>query len=470
MVDLPFPTSTTAGMSISDGGGRLVNVFIEELTGHRFPKVYRRCAGLNSLCDTTGLIGRGALEVNGDLYVVLANALYKITSSYAVTLLGTVAGTKPVTMARNMRAPAPQLAIVGEYGAYIYDLDTGLFSQLIDSDLGTPNSVSFLNGYFVFTLPNGKFCTSGINDITINGLDFATAEANPDGLDRGVVFRKEVFLFGKSSIEVWQDTANETGIPFSRAAAIQQGIYGKNCVAGFEDGWGDSLIWIGSDGVVYKLNGYNMTRLSTFSLERLILKESPDDLNCYVYVDGGHAFWCVSCANWTWCYDVTLGTWHERKSYGGNRWRVNATCRAFDKWIGLDVLSGNVYEITNQSQLENGEPIICELQSDIAAKFPNQFYISRADFDFITGQGIITGSNITSTNPRVSISWSKNSGMTWGNAVQRELGAQGEYDKRISVLRVGGFKAQGVKFKIEYSDPRIIGFYGADMTAEPRAI
>src|SRR5690606_21015392 len=82
----------------------------------------------------------------------------------------------------------------------------------------TAADVAFLDGYFIFRIPNSqRFFNSGLNALTFNALDVATAEGAPDNLNGLMVNLRNIFLPGTLSSEIWYDAANDVGSPFSRA-------------------------------------------------------------------------------------------------------------------------------------------------------------------------------------------------------------------------------------------------------------
>src|SRR6185312_12766448 len=107
------------GGSPQESSGRLINAYAEPL-GDSGPatQTWRRSAGITAFA-TTGQTGyRGALLVNNLLYVAESGQLITSDHNGVVAVVGSLAGTLPVTMARNNLNPTPQIAIVTENGAF----------------------------------------------------------------------------------------------------------------------------------------------------------------------------------------------------------------------------------------------------------------------------------------------------------------------------------------------------------------
>src|SRR5579883_2072004 len=136
--------------------------------------------------DPTGLNGpcRGMLYVYGQgLYVVAGTtaALFDDNGN-ATPVSGTIGGSSLVIMAANQR-PSPQIGIVADGVYYVLDTGTNTISQPNLATLPAPNSVTFLDGYLVFSIPDGRIFHTALNDaLTVNALSYATASSRSDGL------------------------------------------------------------------------------------------------------------------------------------------------------------------------------------------------------------------------------------------------------------------------------------------------
>lgn len=463
---ITFPTSTAPGVNASENGGRLINAFAEPLSqGARNVMRWIRAAGLR----LTTLVGdddfRGALIVGSVLYVINGDKAYTVTKSgvtYTVTeLTGTVGGDGAVIMARNMRSTV-QILVVHSGG--MTKIESGAAADFSDPDLPAVNSIDFMDGYFLATSGDGRAFASGINDVTFSSLDFATAESSPDGLVRGISFGRDYLMMGTATIEFWGNTGNATGFPFSRGPVIPVGLKTILAVAGFESGFPDPLAWVANDNTVRRLNGYTPEIISTPALSRLI-EAAGTDLEASVYNAAGRSFWVLSGPTWTWAFDMALGQWHERQSYGSNRWRAHYGVGAFGEWLTFDRDSAKMFAVDPNTKREDTNPLIWEVRSTQDHRFPGRLLINRASFNFVTGVGSDTGIAPIETDPRVSISWSNDGGRTFGNELLRELGTQGE-QRSIDIWRCGLTGPNGRQWRLRCSDPVEVSLIGAAMDAE----
>lgn len=464
MTAIPFALSSMPGFQPQDNLGRLINVY-----GFKEGGIdrWRSTPGLRLFTNIGRSDPRGFLVVNTVIYAVYGDRCVTITAGGVVSLLtGTIGGTGPVTMARNNKAPTPDIVAVADGSAY--ELTSSAVNTYSDSDVGSPNSVTFLDGFFLFTYGSGAIIASELNDVTINPLSTTTAEAKPDGLSRGVVKGRVFLAMGPASIETYLN-AGSTPFPLSRDSVIAVGLMSPWAVAGFEDGWEHPLIWVAPDNTVRRLNGYSPERISFAYLERLInAVADKTTLRASVLTFGGNAFWLLSCDAWTWAFNQATGYWHEMTSYGLQRWRGVVTVLANNQWFVGDSQSEDLLYVDEQWRWEVEQPISSVMESAAQQQLPARFIINRADFLFNVGVGIETGADPIQTAPRVGISVSRNGGATYLPPELKPLGRQGEYETPISVFRKGMATRYGSRWRLEWSDPVDITFRGGDMTVEAR--
>ncbi|MDC9825675.1 hypothetical protein PRN20_18225 [Devosia sp. ZB163] len=471
MPPINFPTSTAPGVNPTETGGRLINCFAEKApTGSRSEIVWRRVAGLINRFATTQTAIRGALLVGSVLYVVSNDKAYSITNGGVVTeLTGTVGGSGPVTMARNMKAPIPDVLIVHSSGMSSINISGSAVTSFSDGDLPSVNSICFIDGYFILTTEAGGMYQSGINDTTFSSVDRTTAEADPDGLYRGVALGSDLIAMGFASLEFYSNAANPTGFASNRGVVVPVGLKGPWAVAGFEPGFSDNLIFVANDNTVRTMQGYTPAKISPPELDRLIeAVSSATDLIAFVYQAAGHAYWVLSGPGWTWVYDVSTGNWHERQTYGHDDWRCRYGVNAWGKWFTFDLDSGKVFELSSTAKRDDESPLVWTLGSAQSHRFPGRAVVNKASFDFEVGVGIDAGISPIETEPVVRIRWSDDGGRTWGNYLTRSLGTQGE-NVPIDINRAGMTGRKGRIWEMTISDPIEIAFFGGAMDVEERA-
>ncbi|KKL66623.1 hypothetical protein LCGC14_2143130, partial [marine sediment metagenome] len=245
-----------------------------------------------------------------------------------------------VSMSHN-DAATPELVIVDGTNGWIYDTTNGL-RQITDEDFFSADVVDFQDQYFVFNRAGtGQFFLSNLNAGSVyTATDIATAEGDPDRLVALISNRRELWLFGAETIEIWYNSGN-ADFPFSR---FEGGFLERGCAAAFSIAEDDnSIFWLAEDRIFYRAEGYTPQRISQHGIEEALRKyKVVSDACAFIYTMGGHKFYVCTFAaeDATWVYDITTGLWHERRSDGMGRWRVSVYADAFGKHLVGDFEDG----------------------------------------------------------------------------------------------------------------------------------
>lgn len=404
-VDVPWPVSSFPGANPQESAGRLINVYAEPLGSAKpaqpgIPQktdiVWRRSPGMSQHAITAQSGYRGGLIVNNLAYEIFSGQALTVDINGVVAVLGALAGTKGVSIARNNAAAPNIIAIDIDNGAF--RLDTGGAPAAFNAGGVLPQTkcVCFQDGYLFFGVADRRVFATGLNSLVVNALTVTTVQAkSSDFLMRVIPFGGLLFIFCTSATEVWQDTSQPApGFPYSRLVVLEYGLAQENAIAGFEDGFG-VLHWVAQDFGVYQLmpGSFSPTKVSPPDLDRLIEMSIRAGvlLDVAVYIFAGKKFFAISSDSWSWEFNLQTQKWNERSSLQTNglfgRWRVQRSHPAFGKWLCGDTLSGNILYIDDRNFTENGAVLRARMESGAVEDFPNRQRIARADFDFVTGVG-----------------------------------------------------------------------------------
>jgi len=466
-----WPSSTSPGEKTHESAGRLINCYAEPLPdGAPFPYVIKRAPGLRSFASTSQTGYRGGIAIDPYFYAAFSGTLRKVSSAGLEASVGTLDGDEVVFFARNNKVPTPDQLVVTENGVYTFT-DSAV-TELSDGDLPQPNSVCSHDGYFLFTIADGRCFASGLNATTINSNDYVKAESNPDGLYRAIPYGRDVLLCGPNTIEVYWNAGNATGFPYSRVTVIPVGLIGQKAIAGWEPEFGTRVVYVSSDFTVRLLaGGYDPLPISPPDLNRLIERTTDKStIEVSVAISGGKPFAKVSGPGWCWVYDFGTKWWYERASYLDDDWRfVGQTVKAFGKWLGGDSLSGKLLELADGYYREDTAPLVFQAESIAMESFPARIQVPRVDFNFVTGTGVANGEDPIERQPQAEISWSDDGGTTWSVPLLRSIGPQQITKFHPYVMRTGLSTAKGRRWRVRVADPCYVGLLGADMEAMPRA-
>jgi hypothetical protein len=268
MVAIAWPFSTSPGAKPSEGAGRLINCYAEPMgDGARATYALHRVPGLNAFGSSARTGYRGGIVVQNTLYAAFSGKLEKWTSAGgASTNVGNLNGTKKGFFAQN-NAATPDKVFVDPDGN-IATFTTTTVTNSFDADLPSVNSVTQLDGYFLFTTGSGQIWATGLNAVSVDALAFTTDQTS-GGLLRGIAWQGRFYGFGNKATGIYND-AGTTPFPLAKVTTIQRGIAGPYCVAGFEDNFGRGLHIVGDDNKVYRLDGTTLTPVSPPDLDGLV--------------------------------------------------------------------------------------------------------------------------------------------------------------------------------------------------------
>jgi hypothetical protein len=472
----PILGATNVARSVNAADARMVNLFTEILQEGKEPAFLQRCPGLEFLATVgTGPI-RGVWSFSNIAtvaFVVSGTQLYKISANYTATLLGNVAGTGPVSMADN----GTQLFVAANGPSYIYNNTTNVFSQITDGDFPGAVAVGYLDGYFVFNEPNSQkiWITSLLDGLTVDPLDFASAEGSPDGVVGIIIDHRELWVFGTNSVEVWYNAGTQD-FPLQR---IQGAFNEIGCVSAYTLAKMDNgIFWLGADargrGIVYRANGYTGQRISTHAVEWHIQQYGNiSDALAYTYQQDGHSFYVLifPSANTTWVYDASTQAWHERAGWSNGQFtRHRSNCQMVfnNNVIVGDYENGNLYALNPDVYADNGQ--IQRWLRTWRALPTGQNTLKRTthhslQIDMETGAGLNVGQG---SDPQVMLRWSDDGGHTWSNEHWSAAGKIGEYYRRVFFRRLGmTMKLRDRVYELSMTDPVKTAIMGAELIVSP---
>lgn len=423
--------------------------------------------GYSELVDVgTGLPQRGSIETTtGAYYTVNGGKLFKISSSWVATEIGTLStSTGHVSMADN----GTTLAIVDGTYAYKVTLSSDVFASLSDVDLTSFKQVLYLDGYFIF-IGTTKFQITGLLDVAIDALDFATSEGSPDAIVGGIVLERSLYIFNESTTEIFYNSG-AADFPFSR---MEGAFLELGCAARFSiEKTKDQLFFVARDkngaGLIYKARGANMEKISTHAIETKISDYGDiTEAKAWVYQDEGSSFYVLNFydADTTWVYDVTTGAWHERTyTNDGQQERDRGYSHAYAHSTHLvgDYETGSIYKMSREFKSDNGDEIVC--MRTCPHLYAENKIVRYKTFELDMEKGTGLDGTAQGTDPQAMLTFSNDGGFTFGNEHWADIGAIGERSKRVIWRRLGA--GRGRVFKLTISDPVRRVLVGANLELE----
>lgn len=449
-IEIPFIGGAYSGRSLNVNAQVCQNLFpIIDQQGGKSVVALMGTPGAK-LWSTTGGTGevRGLCVWGGWLFAVIGSGLYRVGADANASSVGTLStSTGKVWMAGGMT----HLCLVdGESGYYRSEHDTSL-TKIADADFPVPSSLTYQDGYFIVTEKDtDNFCISSSEDASSwAGLDFAAAEDTPDDVLMVISHRRELWLAGEETTEVFYNSGNVT-YPFTRVAGavLKIGCGAPASVASSPAG----LFMLDNHFRVSKAQGYELIPISTEQVEYHINSyTTKSDAVGYCYSQEGHDFYVLTfpSASRTWVYDDTTGFWHTR-STGLSGGRHFSSCAAFfdGKVIVGHHADGNLYELDLNTYTDNGDPIRSVRASQPVQAVRGILTFGSFELEFESGIGLVTGQG---SDPQAMLDWSDDGGHTWGNEHWTDIGAIGNYKTRCIWRRLGSSRNR--IFRVTITDP-----------------
>lgn len=408
-------------------------------TVNLYPEVNESGAGksIAALIFTPGLRKLSTLGVgpsrgkftasNGRAFAASGGTLYEITNPSSPVSRGSFLTTSgAVSMADN----GVHLLCVDGFKGYTFKFSDNTFALISDPDFPVATYCAFQDQYLIVNdAETGNFFLSALSVATDwDGLDFAAAEAYPDKLIRPIDHNQQLILLGGQSTEGWFDSG-DLAFPFSRIQGSVSG-WGTESPDSFQ-ALDNNVVGLMRDangqGMLMRINNFSPVRVSTFAVENAIKAGTLSGATSWSYLSAGHTFYCLNVPGLksTWCLDVSNGQWHERQSAGA-RHRAENHCMVSGRHIVGDYQNGNLYELTDDADTDNGEPKVWMRRAPHVSRETKQ--IRHDEF--------ILDANVGESAKTVMLRQSSNGGKTWSS--ERWVSwALGEYGKRARWQRLG---------------------------------
>jgi hypothetical protein len=287
----------------------------------------------------------------------------------------------------------------------------------------------------------GKFYWSDPLGVTIDALDFATAENSPDTLQDVLYIGDKAILFGRETVEFWPATT-DSDLPFAplQGATFPVGIKGTGMAAHFNR----SFAWITNYNEVCVGTPENI--ISEPELQVRI--EASTEASLFVFYVDDTEYLAVRLDGETWAFGARSQVWTKLETYLEDNWVPSS----YDGGYFGSSIDGKLLRWSDG-------------YDDEGAGITKVF---RA-WAPLTGQTLNVSNIIMRTNPgtteylvgdlsepTVELRTSMDGGKTWQPWKSRSLGRQGEYRTKVFWSSLGLFGYPGLLVEVRITDP--IGF------------
>ena len=412
--------------------------------------------------DITGTTLDVTVVTSGTLQIGQTLEGANVTDGTIITAFGTgTGGTGTYTVSPSQTAAS----------ATIYALNWTVLPTT-DGAFEGGGTVDITDNYFLYNKPDSQlWAASDLLSPITDPLSFASKDGSPDDLVALIVDRREVYLLGEMSSEVWIDSGG-VPFPFTRipGTSTQQGIAAQWSCARM----GNSFAYVSKnnrgEAMIVRMNGYFPERISTHAVETTLVNQNVSDALAWTYQLEGHEVYVVTFPSvgengLTWAFDNTTGLWHKWL-YRNNqnqfeRHRGNC-CAFFNQQVLVgDYENGKIYQVAREFYTDDGQPIRRIRRAPHITSDLQRQYFHELQIQFQPGVGLSTGQG---QDPQAMLRWSNDGGSTWSNEYWTSIGKQGKYQNRAIWRRLGWSRDK--VFEVSVSDPVKAVIISANLKAE----
>lgn len=444
-IELPFSMQEGRSSIAQNSQEQLVNMFAEVEQSGRRKLIRKQRACLARVYEISG--EKRCIERFGDNhYCVIGGGFYRFdgTSLTFLSFIGSLTGR--CTMVFDDTGN-----VLISDGATGYYWNGAVMVTVVHSTQIGP--VAAQGGFGIFTVPGtAQFWVTNVNALsTIDPLNFATAESNPDNLLRCIVDHNELWLFGTRTVEIWSATG---GADFPYTPFVNSHME-RGCAAAFSVAKEDNTIyWLGDDKIIYRADGYRPQRVSTHPIERLIADIPASVIaraDAFFYTMGGHKFYTLRFPDYlTLQYNIATGFWNVAKSWGYEDWRVIGSAGGTTDYLMTDT---GIVRLDNTINQDEG--VICARSGMSAPIWADGKRIVFRSF-YLDCE---VGRAATGITAQVMLRVARD-GETFGNERWRALGLTGNYKRRVMWRNLGMGRKITVAFS--FTDDASLSIVGSD--------
>lgn len=450
---------------------RCINLYPEKNPeGESFPTTHYPTPGATVLLSAPDRVWRCLYTAsNNQLFGVCGDSVYQIMGDLTLNKIGSVTLLEtPCCMVDN----GVQILLVdGTENGYTIKLSSLVYATVSNDAFYGATRLAVVDGYLLLNRPGTRqWYITLFSDVDFDALDFASKIGAPDLLVAIGVTRRNVFLFGEQTTEVWTNTGG-AAFTFSRipGAFIQFG-----CKAPYSlceaDG---SLYWVSQspqgECMVLRTENYDRARISTHAIEGELQKYARvDDAIGYVHQMDGHYWYVLTfpTASKTWVFDLATEQWHERAylQENGTLTRHRSNCFAF--WNGRHVVGdyedGRLYELSLDVYNDAGNEIRRIRSFPHMVDDGNRVTYRSFQADMEAGE---PSEQEPGFSPEIRLRYSDTKGGSWSQHISTTIGFRGDYKAIARWFRLG--QARDRIFEVSWSADVKTALNGAFVEATP---
>lgn len=366
--------------------------------------------------------------LNGSQFSVSGSEFYSDE-----TFIGMVSGNGPASLAGNEGG-----VMFAAGGALSHYNGTALSDVAFPDNANVSKVLSGAGRFIALRADTGKFYYTPVLGSTVDPLDFATAENQPDRLRDALFIDDILLLFGAETVEFWPNVS-DPDLPFQplEGRVIEKGIRATGCAATI----GSTFAWVTNENQVC-LSDENSIVSNNGLQERI---EASEKVGLFTFVMGGNEFLCLQLDDETQVFNPRTGAWAEWMSYGFSRWVPSC----FSGGIFGSGFDGRVLRF-GEGHIDLGG----QMERLWTAGVPidgGGLKVSNAQVRVNVGQAVALEGLYS--DPVIEMRMSRDGGQTWGAWKPKPLGVQGDYRREVSWRALGLASRPSLLMQFRVTDP-----------------
>jgi len=441
IVNLPLIGPTYTNRSLPVGAQQTQNFYVtvnaqggEQLSFQPFP-------GLKPFATGTGF-SRGIGRLNNALYEVMGSTLNKISSSGAVTSMGTIEGSGRCDFAED----GTNLVITTGAGKP-YTFDGSVLVQGTDADLPNASTVTYINRRVAYDGSGGDVVFADLDaPLTVDSANVIIAESKPDDMKAVFAYKQQVNAFGADSIQPLYNTGSGSP-PYSFILNSTQEV-GLGAIHSIDSN-NSFAYFLGSDLSIYQLAGLSLRAIGNPAIGQAIegYSDTSDAFGVCFTLDNTN-FYMISfpTGNQTWLFNETAGVW-TNLAYGvnGDQHLIGGYEFIYGKHLVSDWRNGNIYELDFDTYTDNSDLIqhrrdTVSINGGTFGKPGATVFMSSLRLEVESGTSLVTEAS------KIIMQYSDDNGRSWSTERWLSIGDQGEYRHELVWWGLGSFKNRMFRF------------------------
>lgn len=425
------------------------------------------CGYKNVLQIVTNSKGRGIFTSSraNSLIVCIGNVIYSISLSSTTLNNQKIYSFRPVGEINSFSGDVffdennvGQIGICDKSSIYVYNHITDDFDKAVLPDGFVPGYITYQNGRFI--APDSHSASWALSDVG-NGLNWfwgASGEPVLGAIQTKANFARVTIRFpgrgnlllvmGDTVTELWTDIGNPQ-FPYQRSASvnIDYGCLNPATVAASDQ----FIIWLGinekSGPVIMYTSGSDISQISTDGINyKLAQLNNPSNSAGFFMKLNGHLIYQLTfydpSDNYTLLYDFTTRKFFDATDENMNFHIARRVAFFEDDYYFVSFSDGNVYQISSDlyeydyGDIKKDIPKV-RVCSNIRMPDTARFIINEINLTVEQGNDTYNDFNDTSYFPRISLTVSKNGGISFSGSYSKKINHVGIRQNRIRWWNMG---------------------------------